>query len=186
MASSYVRLMSLVDPPSLCNRFWSGCRCFSPYWYICGAVFGFLPLAMDSDQGRLGASLSLAEEEESGVVFLTDRDWVLDRCPWAYGENLIVLAPVEAADDPNLVDLNWCDFHIHIHGLPLGKMTQDIVVFIENRLGRFKESGEVWGSYVRVRVALDVTKPLKRALKIHTVLGDEQLISFTYERLPNF
>ncbi|KAL0403884.1 UNVERIFIED_CONTAM: hypothetical protein Sradi_2029200 [Sesamum radiatum] len=37
-----------------------------------------------------------------------------------------------------------------------------------------------------MRVALDITKPLSRALKIRTVLGDEQLISFTYEHLPNF
>ncbi|KAL0421421.1 UNVERIFIED_CONTAM: putative mitochondrial protein [Sesamum latifolium] len=60
-----------------------------------------------------------------------------------------------------------------------------------NRLGKFKEvdldkNGEAWGSFLRVRVALDITKPLKRALKLHTILGDEQLISFSYERLPNF
>ncbi|KAK4394218.1 hypothetical protein Sango_1892600 [Sesamum angolense] len=47
-------------------------------------------------------------------------------------------------------------------------------------------SCEVWGSSVRIRVAIDITKPLKRALKIHTVLGDELMISFTYERLLNF
>ncbi|KAL0331699.1 UNVERIFIED_CONTAM: hypothetical protein Sangu_1715400, partial [Sesamum angustifolium] len=163
---------------------------FLPILAYLRAVFGFLPLAMDSDLGLLGASLSLTKEEESGVVFPTglwhteplsrgffvvgcllssksfhpkalqstlkvafspvrtmefkfikgdhflskffhylDRDRVLDRCPWAYDKNLIVLAQVEAADDPNLVDLNWCDFHIHIHGLPLGKMTQDIAAF---------------------------------------------------------
>ncbi|KAL0444209.1 UNVERIFIED_CONTAM: hypothetical protein Slati_2143600 [Sesamum latifolium] len=46
--------------------------------------------------------------------------------------------------------------------------------------------GEVWGSSMRIRVALDGTKPLKRALKIRTVLGDEQLIFFTYDRLSSF
>ncbi|KAL0357535.1 UNVERIFIED_CONTAM: hypothetical protein Scaly_1439200, partial [Sesamum calycinum] len=46
--------------------------------------------------------------------------------------------------------------------------------------------GEAWGSYVWMRVAIDITKPLTRALKIRTVLGDEQLVTFTYERLPNF
>ncbi|KAL0442405.1 UNVERIFIED_CONTAM: hypothetical protein Slati_1963200 [Sesamum latifolium] len=47
-------------------------------------------------------------------------------------------------------------------------------------------NGEVWGSSVRIRAAIDVTQSLKRALKVQTVLGDEHLISFTYERLPNF
>ncbi|KAL0433135.1 UNVERIFIED_CONTAM: hypothetical protein Slati_2647800 [Sesamum latifolium] len=39
---------------------------------------------------------------------------------------------------------------------------------------------------MRIRVAIDITKPLKRALKIRTVLSNEQVVTFTYERLPNF
>ncbi|KAL0406171.1 UNVERIFIED_CONTAM: hypothetical protein Slati_3931000 [Sesamum latifolium] len=120
-----------------------------------------------------------------------DRDRVLDRCPWAYDKTLLVLAPVDASDDPNLVELNFCNFHIHIHGLPMGKMTKEVASFIGNRLGKFREvdldnTGEVWGSSVRIRAAIDITKPLKQALKIRTILGDEQLVTFTYECLPNF
>ncbi|KAL0314575.1 UNVERIFIED_CONTAM: hypothetical protein Sangu_2301900 [Sesamum angustifolium] len=48
------------------------------------------------------------------------------------------------------------------------------------------DAGHVWGSHMRIRVSIDITKPLKRVLKIRTTLGDEQLMSFTYERLPNF
>ncbi|KAL0389051.1 UNVERIFIED_CONTAM: hypothetical protein Scaly_0262200 [Sesamum calycinum] len=178
---------------------------------------------MDSELGRLGVSLSLTEEEDTGLVFPTGlwhseslttgffivgrlvssksfhpealhttlRDRVLDRYPWAYEKKLLVWAPIEAVDNPNLVDLSWCDFRIHIHGLPLGKMTRDLAAFIGNNLGKFKEvdldsNGEVWGSSVRIRASVDITKPLKRALKIRTVLGDEQLVTFTYERLSNF
>ncbi|KAK4410307.1 hypothetical protein Sango_0103700 [Sesamum angolense] len=70
-------------------------------------------------------------------------------------------------------------------------MTREISAFIGNKLGRFKDvdldgNGEALGSSVRIRVALDITKPLARALKIRTVLGNEQLISFTYEHLSNF
>ncbi|KAL0370752.1 UNVERIFIED_CONTAM: hypothetical protein Sangu_0393300 [Sesamum angustifolium] len=207
---------------------------------------------MDSELGRLGVSLSLTEDEDTGLVFpiglwhseslttgffivgrlvssksfhpealhttlrsafnpvkgmdfkliegdrfllkffhILDRDRVFDRYPWAYEKKILVWAPVEAVDNPNLVDLSWCDFRIHIHGLPLGKMTRDLATFIGNNLGKFKEvdldsNGEVWGSSVRIRASVDITKPLKRALKIRTVLGDEQLVTFTYERLPNF
>ncbi|KAL0420930.1 UNVERIFIED_CONTAM: hypothetical protein Slati_3115900 [Sesamum latifolium] len=70
---------------------------------------------------------------------IIDRDRVLERCLWAYDKNLLVLAPVDAADDPNAIDLNWCDFHIQIHGLPLGKMTKEIATFISSKLGRFKD-----------------------------------------------
>ncbi|KAL0399532.1 UNVERIFIED_CONTAM: hypothetical protein Sradi_2296500 [Sesamum radiatum] len=144
-----------------------GVRGFSP---ILADITGIrlVRLAMAADLGRLGTALSLTEEEEAGWVLSTD-----------------------AAEDPVCVDLNWCDFHIHIHGLPLGKMTKEIATFIGNKLGKFKDVdsdsfGEVWGSSVRIRAAIDVTQPLKRALKVRTVLGDEHLISFTYERLPNF
>ncbi|KAL0283171.1 UNVERIFIED_CONTAM: hypothetical protein Sangu_2906700 [Sesamum angustifolium] len=204
---------------------------------------------MESDLSGLGASLSLTEEEEAGLVLpmglwhskpliqgffvvgriisqkafhsealqntlklafntvrgfefkmiegdrfllkflhILDRDRVLERCPWAYDKQLLVLTPV---DDSNLVDLNWCEFHIHVHGLPLGKMTKEIAAFIGNKLGKFRDveldgGGEDWGSYIRIRVVIDITKPLIRALKIRTVLGDEQLVTFTYERLLNF
>ncbi|KAL0287743.1 UNVERIFIED_CONTAM: hypothetical protein Scaly_2755900 [Sesamum calycinum] len=105
--------------------------------------------------------------------------------------NLLVLAPMEANDDPNLVDLNFCDFHIYIHGLLLRKITKDCASHIGNKLGKVKDveldsNGEVWRSSVCIRVAIDITKPLKRALKIRTVLGHDHLITFTYERLPNF
>ncbi|KAK4383480.1 hypothetical protein Sango_2770300 [Sesamum angolense] len=69
-------------------------------------------------------------------------------------------------------------------------MTKDIASFIDSRLGKFKDeldkNSEVWGSTIRIPVALYITKPLRRELKLLTVLGDEKLISFTYKRLPNF
>ncbi|KAL0434897.1 UNVERIFIED_CONTAM: hypothetical protein Sradi_0197600 [Sesamum radiatum] len=173
---------------------------------------------MESDLWRLGSLLSLTEEEEAGFVcptglwhsenvshgfFIVGRllatksfhseamQTTLQAAFKTLCENLVILAPVDNDDDPNLVDLNWCDFHVHIHGLPLGKMTKEIASFIGSRLGRYKDvdsdsAGAVWGSSVRIRVMMDITKPLKRALKIRTVLGDELLVSFTYERLPNF
>ncbi|KAL0378845.1 UNVERIFIED_CONTAM: hypothetical protein Sradi_3190000 [Sesamum radiatum] len=70
-------------------------------------------------------------------------------------------------------------------------MSNKVALVIGNKLGRMckvdqDKNGAVWGSSIRIRVASDVMKPLKRALKIRTVFRDEQLVTFTYERLPNF
>ncbi|KAL0392806.1 UNVERIFIED_CONTAM: hypothetical protein Sradi_2503400 [Sesamum radiatum] len=70
-------------------------------------------------------------------------------------------------------------------------MTKEITTFIGNQLGIFRDvdphrGGQGWGSYLRIRVGIDVSKPLRRIMKLRTVLGEESLISFTYERLPNF
>ncbi|KAL0318627.1 UNVERIFIED_CONTAM: hypothetical protein Sangu_2018900 [Sesamum angustifolium] len=120
-----------------------------------------------------------------------DRNRILASGPWAFEKNLIVLAAVAENENPAEMDLVWCDFHVRIHGLPLGKMTSDIALFIGYRIGRLTEFNqqkgpESWGSFMRIRLAIDVSKPLPRALKIRTVLGDEHLVTFTYERLPNF
>ncbi|KAL0295205.1 UNVERIFIED_CONTAM: LINE-1 retrotransposable element O protein [Sesamum radiatum] len=191
-------VVTALAPVGLGRSCWVQVLDFSP----ASSLFR-LALAMFSDLDRLGDTLTLTEEKDAGWVLptslwhvepLAHGDRVLGRYPWAYEKNWLVLAPVKASDDPNLVDLDWCDFHIHIHGLPLGKMTKEIAAFIGNKSGSFKEvdldsNGEVWGSSVRVRVAIDITKPLKHALKIRTVLGDDHLITFSLgllirERIP--
>lgn len=48
-------------------------------------------------------------------------------------------------------------------------------------------NGDVeWGEFLRVRVRVDITKPLPRGKKVS--LGDSQTVwvTFKYERLPNF
>ncbi|KAL0439022.1 UNVERIFIED_CONTAM: hypothetical protein Slati_2385200 [Sesamum latifolium] len=48
------------------------------------------------------------------------------------------------------------------------------------------DSGCSWGASLRIRVGLNVNRPLKRALKVRSMLGEELLVRFTYDRLPNF
>ncbi|KAL0430825.1 UNVERIFIED_CONTAM: putative mitochondrial protein [Sesamum radiatum] len=70
-------------------------------------------------------------------------------------------------------------------------MNLGIATHIDNRISKFKdmemdEAGRAWGASLCIRVALNINNPLKRALKIRTTGGDEHLVHFTYERLPNF
>ncbi|KAL0439453.1 UNVERIFIED_CONTAM: hypothetical protein Slati_2428300 [Sesamum latifolium] len=70
-------------------------------------------------------------------------------------------------------------------------MNLGMATFIGNKLGIFQdmemdELGFAWGASLRIRVGLDVNKPLKRALKIKTTMGEEHMVRFTYERLPSF
>ncbi|KAK4391663.1 putative mitochondrial protein [Sesamum angolense] len=140
-----------------------------------------------------GMDISFIEGDRFLLKFFhsVDRDRVLASDPWAFEKNLVVLAPVSDIDNPAEVDLAWCDFHVRIHGLPLGKMTPEIASFIGGKIGCLKDfdlskGPESWGSFMRLRFAINVTKPLSRALKLRTVLGDEHIVTFTYERLPNF
>ncbi|KAL0284766.1 UNVERIFIED_CONTAM: hypothetical protein Scaly_2839900 [Sesamum calycinum] len=71
-----------------------------------------------------------------------------------------MLAAMTEDENPADVDLSWCEFHVRIHGLPLGKMTTDIAKFIGGKVGRLMEYAQpqgptVWGSFMRLRVAID-------------------------------
>ncbi|KAK4424678.1 hypothetical protein Salat_1661400 [Sesamum alatum] len=96
-----------------------------------------------------------------------DRQRVIDSGPWAFDKNLLILRVVEADDDPAKIDLDWADLFIHVHGLSLGRMTRNMAEFIGNQIGRFRDvdidrGGQLWGSSLRIRVGLDVTKPIRR------------------------
>ncbi|KAL0318312.1 UNVERIFIED_CONTAM: hypothetical protein Sangu_1987400, partial [Sesamum angustifolium] len=78
----------------------------------------------------------------------------------------------------------------HIHDMPLSKMNLGVATIIGNKLGKLcnmdmENSRQSWGASMRIHVALNVTL-LVWALPINTMLGDELVVSFTYERLRNF
>ncbi|KAL0412201.1 UNVERIFIED_CONTAM: hypothetical protein Slati_3809800 [Sesamum latifolium] len=103
----------------------------------------------------------------------------------------MVLNSIGPNENPMHVDLDRCDFFVHVHDLPLNKMNLGIATIIGNSLGRFRDmemddTGRAWGTTLRIRVSLDVTAPLKRALRLCTTRGEEHLVSLTYERLQNF
>ena len=47
------------------------------------------------------------------------------------------------------------------------------------------EEGVGWGKYSRVRIKLDVTKPLERGRLIN-LIGIKVLIAFQYKKLPRY
>ncbi|KAK4412450.1 hypothetical protein Salat_2892100 [Sesamum alatum] len=107
-------------------------------------------------------------------------------------ENLSVMLPMGVGKtDVEQQGFYMMNFHVHIHDLPLSRMAKEIAAFIGNQLGMFRDveldkGGQGWGSSLCIRVSLDVNKHLKRIMKMHSVMGNESVISFTYERLPNF
>ncbi|KAL0305017.1 UNVERIFIED_CONTAM: hypothetical protein Scaly_2999900 [Sesamum calycinum] len=140
-----------------------------------------------------GMDFKVIEDNHFLIRFnhVLDCNRVLDHCLWAYEKCLNIVVKVEEDQNPADIDLNWCEFQVLVQGLPLGKMTWEIAEFVGNRLERFVDldmsaNGGLWGSSLRIRVALDIRQPRLACLKIRTVVGDEYVIYFRYERLPNF
>ncbi|KAK4424920.1 hypothetical protein Salat_1685600 [Sesamum alatum] len=81
--------------------------------------------------------------EDNRILFrfrhYLDRKRVFDTAPWAYEKNLLVLGMVNDDENPRHVNLDWCDFHVLVHDLPIGKMHKDMDIFVGNQLGHFKD-----------------------------------------------
>ncbi|KAL0293446.1 UNVERIFIED_CONTAM: hypothetical protein Sangu_2524000 [Sesamum angustifolium] len=63
------------------------------------------------------------------------RDRALMGCPWTFDRNLVILQSVSEDENPLEVNLNWCQFYVHVHDLPLRLMTREAAEDIGYRLG---------------------------------------------------
>ncbi|KAL0416666.1 UNVERIFIED_CONTAM: hypothetical protein Slati_3498500 [Sesamum latifolium] len=116
---------------------------------------------------------------------IIDKQRALEGCPWSFEKNILILGEIGESENPMHVDLDLCDFHVHIHDLPLNMVNLGVATLIGNRLGVFRDMdaddvGCSWGgATVRIWVGLNVTRPLKRVLKLMSLIGDELLVRFT-------
>ncbi|KAK3199011.1 hypothetical protein Dsin_022426 [Dipteronia sinensis] len=124
--------------------------------------------------------------------FPDDRRKVLAGGPWSFKDSLIVLE--EPTGKGELQSLKFCtaEFWVQISNIPILCMTKEIWRFLGSIIGEVREvdtrpSGDCLGKCFRVRVAIEVDKPIRRFLRVD-VLGDgeETVMPLQYERLPNF
>ena len=92
---------------------------------------------------------------------------------------------------PEEFKIQCCPFWVQIHGFPLGLMTKKIGTVLGASIGDVEEvdveGGQIaWGRYLRVRVMIDIRKPLKRGSNVAIPESGNELILFKYEKLPDF
>lgn len=71
---------------------------------------------------------------------------------------------------PRNVELKWMDLWLQVYDLKPGFMTERILTEVGNYAGKFVTSCTsnftgVWRDYFRIRVTIDVSKPLKQRMK---------------------
>ncbi|KAI7993273.1 Uncharacterized protein LOK49_LG11G00768 [Camellia lanceoleosa] len=126
-----------------------------------------------------------------------DRRWVLQEAPWSIMGHLLILQPLEAGLPILDIQFTWCLFWVQIHGLPLENMTKANGEIIGNKLGRLLcveahyEGLLLYPNFLRIRVEINVTKPLPRGFTLNMggsppVTGSNSWISFKYEKLSDF
>ncbi|KAH1097127.1 hypothetical protein J1N35_014048 [Gossypium stocksii] len=116
---------------------------------------------------------------------------VLSGTPWFFNNHLFILKKIQNDENPLMVDLNSTEFWVQVHELPLGLMFEAMAKQFGAFLGKFLEydaSIPTLGvkKYMRIRVCLDVSAPLRRKKKILIENTVTIYALFKYEKLSLF
>lgn len=111
--------------------------------------------------------------------------------PWAFDNAMLVLAEVPKDIEPLNVQLWYLNIWMQLFDLPAGFMSESVGKQLGTFLGEFlkydhKNNTSIWTEYMRIKVKLDVRKPLKRRKKIVKKNGTEVIVTCKYEQLGEF
>jgi hypothetical protein len=137
-----------------------------------------------------------------GVIFkeLDDNVWlfefedvddmrsVLGGRPWSFDRQMLVVKEFDGMTPASQIDFNYSPFWVQIHDMPLLCMTKGIGSKIGESMGRFLDidlagDGAGWGRCLRIRVEIDLSKPLERGRALN-LKGNSHWVMFKYEKLP--
>ncbi|KAL7191478.1 hypothetical protein ACSBR2_023538 [Camellia fascicularis] len=129
---------------------------------------------------------------------LADRQKVLEDTPWSVMDSLLVLQPLQPGMVTSELEFCWCPFWVQVHGLPIEKLTCGHSETIGRHIGwlvsveAHTEGLLLQRNLLRIRVEVDVTKPLLQGFIFHRkeegeVPGGAGIkVFYKYEKLSEF
>jgi len=133
----------------------------------------------------VGGNIFVTEFEEEG-----DKIRVMEGRPWIFYGNLISLAEFDGLTSPTAISFEHAVFWVRMYNLPLACMGKAAGQKIGASVGVVEavdvhDDDPGWGKYLRVKIRLDLSKPLSRGRMLH--IQDRSIwIAFKYEKLPNY
>uniref|UniRef100_A0A803PZ74 Reverse transcriptase domain-containing protein n=1 Tax=Cannabis sativa TaxID=3483 RepID=A0A803PZ74_CANSA len=99
-----------------------------------------------------------------------DRRRVLEEQPWHFDNFLMVFTHPDVSPTPTPESIRYVPFWIQVHRIPFGRKSPQLAQFIADEIGDLLEIYplslmENFGPYLRIRVLLDITKPLRKDLQ---------------------
>lgn len=120
-----------------------------------------------------------------------DKQRVIDRQPWHFDNHAVILGDITGNTKPSDMELWELPMWVWVYNLPFkGRLNISNVAAIGNKLGTFikvDNSGSMGiDKSIRMRVNVDVRKPLAKHVKVKMRGGLEELFDVKYERPPIF
>ncbi|TVU49586.1 hypothetical protein EJB05_00900, partial [Eragrostis curvula] len=144
----------------------------------------------------LAKDVSFKAIEENLFVFqfacLGDWRKVMDEGPWFFRGNAVLLEEYDGITKPSSVKFKYFAMWVRIYDLPTGFRTKNIGRQLGNKIGKtvkvdLDENSYGWRNYLRIKVNLDIEKPLTRVLYVS--MGDDgkcEAFRVRYEKLAKF
>ncbi|MBA0598030.1 hypothetical protein Gorai_007810, partial [Gossypium raimondii] len=104
---------------------------------------------------------------------------------------LFSMLPFEKGKEIESYEFWWSPFWLRIYNFPLELMDRQMALDVGNALGElvaiyWKDRNGGWTEFVRIKVKINVLKPLRRVVKLLDKEGTEVIGVIKYERLPDF
>lgn len=120
-----------------------------------------------------------------------DMQRVLKDGPWTFNQQVLLVKQLNMDEQLKDVKLSELYIWVQVYDVPIGFNSEHVLKSIGNYVGRYMESNPknlqgMCRSYLRIRVAIDILRPLKSKMRIKKAGGDWLWIQFKYERLPSF
>lgn len=136
----------------------------------------------------------LEAREWSNNLFLfrfkdeTELKWVIKSQPWHFEGHLFLIRLLEEKEQPSKILLTEAQLWARIYDAPVSCMNLPTAQAIAKKLGNLisvDSSLDLFGKFIRVKVGVDVTRPLKRGVNV--LVGGEKLwLPVKYEALPTY
>ncbi|KAL2905283.1 hypothetical protein RDABS01_003993 [Bienertia sinuspersici] len=115
-----------------------------------------------------------------------DREKVIEQGPWAFDNHLLLLREISGREQPRDLVFDAVDFWVKVYNVPFVKRTRYLATTIGSKLGKLLDFDETdistWAKYMRIRVRLNVNKPLPRGSTMK-IGGEKIWVEFRMERL---
>jgi hypothetical protein len=133
----------------------------------------------------LGPNLFLIDFEHEW-----DKSRIMEGRPWTFDGHLVSLLDFDGITPPSQLNFEKAAFWIRMYELPLACMGKEVGQQIGATVGEVEEveadeDGVGWGEYLRVRVVIDLAKPLARGRTI-TIRNKTLWVPFKYEKIPKY
>ena len=120
----------------------------------------------------------------------TDAERVLANEPWSFDKHVVLFQRFDASVPARSLRFIKMKFWVQIHGLPMRMLDPETAYELGETIGPVVPSENnkelIGGDFLRVRVEVDVSRPLCRGRKVVLEDDKEIWIYFKYEKLPNF